>query len=146
MRAVAKRLRVDPMALYRHVDSKEALVRAIARRRFSGLEARPGVRGSWRTRLFDVCSRYLSVCEASPELVHALISSSDAAEETRQVFERLVGDATTPVRLSSADVRLLSEVLADFLHGFALAPGAGVEGLRDELELIFDGVEARARR
>lgn len=146
MRAVAKRLRVDPMALYRHVDSKEALVRAIARRRFSGLSSLPVVRGPWRARLFEVCSRYLSVCEAAPQLVQALIASSDAAEETRAQFERLVRDATEPLRLAAADVRLLSEVLADFLHGYALAPGAGTEGLRAELGLIFDGIESRARR
>lgn len=146
MRAVAKRLRVDPMALYRYVDSKEALLRAIARRRFSGLGSLPVIRGSWRARLFEVSARYLSVCEASPQLVQALIASSQAAEETRGEFERLVRDATAPLHLSSANVRLLSEVLADFLHGFALAPGAGTEGLCSELELIFDGIEARARR
>lgn len=146
MRAVAKHLRVDPMALYRHVGSKEALLRAIARRRFAGLEPLAIGRGSWRARLFEVCSRYLSVCEASPQLVQALIASSDAAEETRQAFEGLVHDATEPLRLTSANVRLLSEVLADFLHGYALAPGAGTEGLRSELQLIFDGIEARARR
>lgn len=146
MRAVAKRLRVDPMALYRHVDSREALLRAIARRRFAGLEALPVVRGSWRDRLFEVCARYLSVCEAAPELVHALIASSDAAEETRAGFERLVRAAVELLSLSPSNVRLLSEVLADFLHGYALAPGAGTDGLRTELELIFDGIESRARR
>lgn len=146
MRAVAKRLRVDPMALYRHVDSKEALVRAIASRRFSGLGSQPPVGGPWRARLFEVCARYLSVCEASPQLVQALIASSQAAEETREAFERLVRDATQPLHLSSTNGRLASEVLADFLHGFALAPGAETEGLRSELGLIFDGLEARARR
>ncbi len=146
MRAVAKRLRVDPMALYRHVDSKEALVRAIARRRFAGLQSLPVADGPWRVQLFELCSRYLSVCEASPQLVQVLIASSDAAEETRQDFERLVREATEPLRLTPANVRLLSEVLADFLHGFALAPGAGIKGLRVELDLIFDGVETRARR
>jgi AcrR family transcriptional regulator len=145
MRTVAKGLRVDPMALYRHVDSKEALVRAIAHRRFSGLKALPAARGPWRVRLTKVCVRYLAVCEASPELVLALIASPRAAEETRQDFEALVRSATARLEPSAPLVRLVSAVLADFLHGYALAPGAGHRALGAELHLIFDGLEARAR-
>lgn len=145
MRSVAKRLRVDPMALYRHVDSKEALVGAIARRRFSCLKTLPLARGSWRRRLIEVCARYLSVCEGSPELVQALVASSRAAEETRRDFEALVRNATVKLEPSGPIVRLVSAVLADFLHGYALAPGAGRRGLEHELHLIFDGLEARAR-
>ncbi len=145
MRSVARRLRVDPMALYRHVGSKEALVAAIASRRFACLETLPVVRGTWRSRLTEVCARYLSVCEASPELVQALVASSRAAERTRQDFEALVRDATLKLEPSPPTVRLVSAVLADFLHGYALAPGAGRRGLEAELSLIFDGLEARAR-
>src|SRR3954470_8344091 len=51
MRALARRLGIDPMALYHYFADKEALLGAAADRSFAALRPRMPRTGDWRARL-----------------------------------------------------------------------------------------------
>ena len=75
IRRLAERLGATPMALYNHVDSKRALLQAIAETVVSNVDYRP-VRGSWQN-VVAACFRTLrAACLAHPGAV-SLVESAE---------------------------------------------------------------------
>lgn len=150
MRAVASRLGVDPMALYRHVDSREALVAAIAAERCRALEGerlRFPPSATWQQRLDRVARVYLRCMNGAPELVRGLTASSDAAATVTRHWRAAVATAMTGSGASRALVRLVADTVADLVHGVALAADGGSErSLRRALTLVIAGIEAQGPR
>ncbi len=147
MRAVATRLAVDPMTLYRHVASREALVAAIAAERCRALDAdrlrlRHGV--SWQQRLQQVARVYLRCVGDAPELVRALTASNDAAQALADRWLAVIADVLAETRARRALVRQVAHTVADLVHGSALAAdGRDARALRRSMDLAIAGVEAR---
>lgn len=66
MRALGARLRVDPMAIYRHFRDKEALLDAMVDAALEGLAAPPADAGSAPERLRRMCVEFHACLEAHP--------------------------------------------------------------------------------
>ncbi len=147
MRAVATQLAVDPMTLYRHVASREALVAAIAAERCRALGAdrlrfRCGT--TWQQRLQRVARVYLHCVGGAPELVRALTASSEAATQLAERWLALVAGVLAETRASPALVRQVASTVADLVHGMALAAdGGNAHALRRSLNLVMPGIAAR---
>jgi len=147
MRAVATRLAVDPMTLYRHVSSREALVIAIAAERCRALDVdqlrfRRGT--TWQQRLKQVAGAYLRCIGGAPELVRALTASSDDARQIADRWLAIIAELLAETRARPALVRQVAHTVADLVHGSALAANGGeTSALRRSLNLLIPGIEAR---
>jgi len=146
MRALATALGVDPMALYRHFASRDAVVAALAERRVgAGLDAAMAKRGRWRTRLEVLALAYWRGVAGQPELVLALTARSEASAALAARWLDGVQGAFTGFSVPSRKRREVADALADLVHGAALAPinQTAERSVRRSIGLLLDGVEAR---
>src|SRR5262249_49992247 len=115
LRRVAARLGVTPMALYRHVDSKEALLDEVTERLYE-LLALPDVGTEWWDALAEIARSARSVLLAHPWAA-PLFARPLAGPHARALDEALQG-ALRGAGFSTADVRELHDQLSNML--FAL--------------------------
>lgn len=130
MRRLAQQLGVDPMAVYRYVWSKEQLGALVIAHRLARLTSGAGAKQSTShvaisRRITRLARAYLSLIADAPTLAAALIAdpvaAGPAAEQWLSLVARALGD--TPNRRAKTRAQLLAYTLADFVHGYALAPG-----------------------
>lgn len=117
MRALARRLGTDPMALYHYFPDKSALLAAAADRSFASLRPREQARASVRERIHTLARSYLRTVHRSRELLLFVTESGRASSSFDAFFFR----AIAPLRLSQRDASVCRDALADLLHGAALA-------------------------
>lgn len=146
MRRLAVRLGVDPMAVYRHVLSKEHLGALLIAQRLARLPLDAGGRRS--TSHLAICRRmtrlaraYLSLIGDAPTLAAALIAdpvaAGPAAEQWLSLVTRALGDT------GNRHATTLAHTLADFVHGYALAPSPRDDtAFRRSVVLIVTGALA----
>lgn len=146
MRRLAQRLGVDPMAVYRHVASKEHLGALLIAHRLGRLPLDAG--GRRATSHLAICRRmtrlaraYLSLISDAPTLAAALIADPVAAgpvaEQWLSLVTRALGDT------GNRHTKTLAHTLADFVHGYALAPAPRDDtAFRRSVVLIVTGALA----
>jgi len=140
MRALGKRLGINPMTAYHCFDNKEAVLNAAAAHHFRRFRPRLSQK-DLRGRLLALgvsCGRFL---QRSAALLQYLVTMEEAAVSPVEDFDRLFATALGAQRLSPG-VRLAARnALADLVHGFALAgPKVSLHRLREELELLVEGI------
>lgn len=122
MRGIAATLGVDPMALYHHVDGKQALLDAVLARTFRALDRLP----SRFARMPDPLDRlhalalcYLRCVAPVPQLTRQLARgpASPAHRQFDRAFEAALGCEVGPGSVQG----VARDLLVDFLHGAALA-------------------------
>lgn len=149
MRALARALEVDPMALYHYFEDRDALLAAAAARAYRGLDADAGTRGTWRERLRSLAVAYVELLATSGELLRYLTTHVAAASVPTELFAARFAQATSALALTPARRRAAHDVFVDFLHGFALAvPRMGLSPslrrrLHAELDVLLAGIAAR---
>lgn len=148
MRALARRLGADPMALYHYFPSKDALLAdaaawAYAEMRLPTAQPDDDVRG----RLLALARAYVRFLERAGELARFVAAHPAIAESAGGRLDAAFDDAIAPLGLDDATRRAALGAFVDLLHGYALAGGRAPDRhLRAELELLFLGIEARAQR
>ncbi|WP_234977427.1 TetR/AcrR family transcriptional regulator [Ferrimonas marina] len=145
LRALAAELNVDPMALYHYFANKAALLEAVT---VSLLEAiyQPNPEGQWQAEVRQLCHSYLELLSRYPGLLETMLKMS--TDGPAQVFIARLEQALTPLALAKVEFEPLRDLLADYLHGVALAmqcnPGGIPVGCVDApLDLIFRGLTSR---
>jgi AcrR family transcriptional regulator len=138
MRALARRLRIDPMAVYHYFADKDALLGAAAERSFTALRPRMPATRDWRARLRALARAYLRTLHRSREL---LLFVTEAGRVSAPFDEHFFA-AIAPLRLSARDQRTCRDALVDLLHGASLS-GAGHDPT-PQLEVLFLGMRALA--
>jgi AcrR family transcriptional regulator len=152
IRAVARELGVDAMALYHHVADKDELLRAAAALAYGRLDARAGTTGDWRHRLETLALAYLELLGRSGELLRYLTAGNAATREAQVRFAARFATAIAPLRLPARHARPCHDAYVDFLHGFSLGVTGGRVSpalrrqLRGELAVLMLGMQALARR
>jgi AcrR family transcriptional regulator len=148
MRALARRLGVDPMALYHYFPDKHALLRAAAAELYATLPpVRP--RGSWQHQLVALAESYLVLLARAGELLRYLSTGGAAATEPTRIVQEGFRAATAPLALRPARARAAHDAFVDFVHGFSLGvPRTGMTPalrrmLRAELAILLAGIAAR---
>lgn len=156
MRAVASELRVDPMALYNHVDGKTGLEAVVASHLLAGL-ALPDAAAPWRTRLIDVALRYRQMAIRHPAAFEILFDHETelpAEQPLIVAIERALADGGVAAGRIAAARRLLVNTIA--LYALEDATGWPVAEAMDEaareaqflfaLEVVMDGLANPALR
>lgn len=151
MRALARQLRVDPMALYHYFPDKHALLRAAAAELYATLPP-ARTRGTWQQQLLALAESYLALLARAGELLRYLSAGGEAAAEPTRVVQERFRAVTASLALPPARARAAHDVFVDFVHGFSLGvPRTGMTPalrrmLRAELGILVAGIAARGQR
>ena len=117
MRAVADRVGVSVMALYRHVPTKEALLDELVGRLLAEIEpAAPDT--PWQQRLRDLAGQVYALAGRYPTVVPLLLTRAYSAPPAVRVVtgtSALLRDAG----VAESDVPRLERMVATFLLGYA---------------------------
>lgn len=138
MRALARRLGTDPMALYHYYADKEALLAAAGERSFTSLRPRMPATGDWRARLRALSRAYLRTLHRSREL---LLYVTDAGRVSAPFDEHFFA-AIAPLALSERNRLVCRDALVDLLHGISLAGTS--HDPSPQLDVLFLGMRALA--
>ncbi len=141
MRRLGAELGVDPMAIYRHLPGKGALLEAMVALAFSELRVEGGPADGWQEQVRAFARAYRAVAQAHPNLVLYLVADSAAATQAALLVNEALYGALAGAGLPARLVLLAGDLVIDFLNGFALgeregplgAPGER-RGLRDMLD------------
>lgn len=141
MRAVASELRVDPMALYNHVDGKTGLEAAVASHLLAGLVL-PDEAAPWRARLTDLALRYRQMAIRHPAAFEVLFDHETELAAERPLIvtiERGLADGGVAVARIAAARRLFVNTMA--LYALEDATGwpvtEAIDGPAREAQFVF---------
>lgn len=118
IRKLALNLDVDAMAIYHYFKNKDALLEAITTSLVEEIY-RPNNEKEWKQELESLCVSYLELLQRYSGLLETLLSmtSFGPAEVFTDRFNRIVAPLALTPPLQTTALHLL----ADYLHGFALA-------------------------
>jgi AcrR family transcriptional regulator len=146
MRALADRVGVTPMALYRHVKDKSALLDGMVGRLLTALlPADPAEHVTWDARLRALAHAARKVTQQHPWAAHLLFSRPAVTPDGLRAVE-IIYTALIEAGVSEPQVPRLERMISTFVIGFAASeasgrftPGAGDprsrRGQLDESEL-----------
>jgi AcrR family transcriptional regulator len=139
MHAVARRLQVTPMALYRHVDSKAALLDGVAEALLTEFP-RPARELPWDGQLTALADGIRATARRHPGLFPLLLSrpaATPAALDARDAVYAALRAAGVPEPQLARTERLLSTAVL----GFAASEAAGRFRRHDQAEIDADFAE-----
>lgn len=123
MHAVAQRLAVTPMALYRHVDGKQALLDGLVERLLTSFPL-PPADAPWPARLTAVAEAVRSTAKRHPAVFPLLLTRpavTPAARTARDSVQAALREAGLPADAAARAERLVSTAVL----GFAASEAAG---------------------
>lgn len=135
MRGLAEALGVDPMAIYRHLPGKAAILGGLVELVFAELPA-PPEHGDWRARVRAAAGAYIERAAAHPNLVLHMIVDPDVAAPVGLAVGEALFAALGEAGLAPAQVVRAADLIVDYLNGYALAARSGrvgQPGERDEI-------------
>lgn len=122
LHAVARRLGVTAMALYRHLDGKEALLDGLVERLLTAVPV--PAHGSWEQRLVAMAGAIREVARRHPAAFPLLLSRpavTPAAQRTRTAVVAALRESGLPEAAAVQTERLLSSAVL----GFASSEASG---------------------
>lgn len=123
MRAVAERLGVTPMALYRHVGDKQGLLDGLVERLLADQPV-PDPELPWRDRLRQHGAAIRATARRHPDVFGLLLArraATPGARRTRDSVYQALRDGGVP----EADVPRVERLLSTFVLGFAASEAGG---------------------
>lgn len=150
MRRLGARLGVDPMAIYHHVDDKQALLALVLARVLSEMPV-PDRSQPWAVQVRDWAIAYWELASRHREVVGAALADPRIARGALRATEPLTG-ALAESGLLPASIEAAAFLVVDVVHGSALS-AAAVERSVDArawfeqgLEIVIAGIRASADR
>lgn len=125
IRRLATALQVDPMAIYHYFANKGALLEALIRSQVESI-CQPTGHLTWQGQLDELAMSYLGLLQANAGLLETMLSMDSTGPA--QVFSQRYGKIVAPLQLDPSIEKSSLDLLADYLHGFALAIRANPEG------------------
>ncbi|WP_034272120.1 TetR/AcrR family transcriptional regulator [Actinospica robiniae] len=152
MRAVAARLEVTPMALYRHVGDKQGLLDGLVERLMAEIAVPEADQSTdWRTALRAMAENVRAIARRYPDLFMLLFQRravTEGAQGPRQAVFRALRSAGVPEH----ELDSLERMLSTLVYGFAASEAGGrFAGLNIEAEFAYGAarieqlIEAAAR-
>ena len=123
MRAVAQRLGVTPMALYRHVGDKEALLDGLVERLLTEVDV-PGPEQAPVDRLLASAASLRAVARRHPEAFGLLLARRAATPGALDARDAVLA-ALVEAGVARDDVGRLERILSTFVIGFAASEASG---------------------
>ena len=134
MHAVAQRLSVTPMALYRHVDGKQALLDGLVERLLTSYPL-PRADAPWRGRLTATAEAVRATAKRHPAVFPLLLTRpavTPAARVVRDCVQAALREAGLPADEATRAERLVSTAIL----GFAASEAAG--RFRQHAQAVID--------
>src|SRR5262245_54171418 len=122
LRMVGAELGADPTAIYRHFESKEALVTAMANRLFGEI-ARREIPGDWRQRLAGLLRASRALYRTNPTLVDVLANQPEESDSVLALNEMIV-ECLAEAGLDHAQIGMFHQVMGSYVIGSALLDAA----------------------
>jgi AcrR family transcriptional regulator len=122
MRTVADHVGVTPMALYRHFNSKRALLDAMVERLITSLPERAA--GTWDERLTALAHAYRGVAQRHPWSAQLLFSRPAVTPDAVRVTEFIYA-AIREAGVPEAQVGRLERLVTTFVIGYAASEVLG---------------------
>ena len=138
MHAVAKRLGVTPMALYRHVDDKNALLDGLVERLLSEQPLPHG--GRWDERLVALAAGIRQTARQHPA-VFPLLLTRPAVTPAARAARDAVQSALREGGLPETEVARAERLLSTAILGFAASEAAGRFRQHDQSVIDADFAE-----
>jgi len=123
LRAVARRLQVTPMALYRHVGDKQGLLDGLVERLLDELPV-PDTSMPWTERLQALLAAMRTLARRHPDAFFILLrrpATTPAALRRRDAVYSALADAGVP----STSIPRAERLLSTFVLGFAASEAGG---------------------
>lgn len=139
MHAVARRLNVTAMALYRHMDGKDALLDGLVERLLSAIPAQQA-RQPGEQWLTAVASGIREVARRHPAVFPLLLTRPAATPAARRVRDGVVA-ALQETGLTQAAARRAERLLSTAVLGFAASEAAGRFRQHDQAVIDQDFAE-----
>ena len=134
MRAVAERLEVTPMALYRYVGGKQELLDGLVERLLLEWPL-PQSGQPWRAQLTEMAASMRATARRHPQVFPLLLQRSVATAGAKRVREAIY-EALREAGVDSDSIPRIERVLSTFIIGFAASEAAGRFSVgRRELDL-----------
>jgi AcrR family transcriptional regulator len=123
MHAVAQRLNVTPMALYRHMDGKQALLDGLVERLLTGHPSVPAD-APWADRLSATAEAIRATARRHPAVFPLLLTRPAVTPAARAVRDSVVL-ALREAGLAEADAARAERLISTAVLGFAASEAAG---------------------
>ena len=139
MRALARELKVDPMALYYHVPDKETLMVLLGGRILETMVRRLPRKGDPLAKIQAFALAYAKVCARYPALMQVWASDPGIGAEVAVPATEYLYSELLRAGASREMVVMSADLIVDFLHGRAMAAGRKKDPHRIALRTELDG-------
>ncbi len=124
MRRLATALAVDPMAIYRHLPDKAAVIAGVVEMVFGEFVV-PTIAGStWQDDVRAFAAAYRARVQSHPTLTVYLITHTDAAAPAALAAGEFLYATLARTNLSPIQIVRVADVIVDYLNGLALGESA----------------------
>ncbi|MBM7341764.1 TetR/AcrR family transcriptional regulator [Pantoea coffeiphila] len=133
IRALATRLNVDPMAIYHYFENKNSLLEALTTSLVVGIYL-PQARSDWQNELKHLCESYIEILREYSGLLETMLSMT--SHGPAQIFTERYKIIVSPLALPKQTEKDGLDLLADYLHGFALSISCNPDESRIKTEMM----------
>jgi hypothetical protein len=124
IRKLAAALNVDPMAIYYYFSNKNELLEAVTVSLIKEIYLPLGT-DNWQEELKSLCKSYLKLLMDYPGLLEIMLTMD--SEGPANIFIQRFHIALVPLKIDKTILKNALDLLADYLHGFALAMNCNPE-------------------
>jgi len=141
IRALAREMNIDAMAVYYYFSNKTDLLEALTISLIKEIYL-PSGSENWRDELTKICRSYVKLLEENRGLLEIFLSMS--VEGPAEVFIQRVNLALSGLDIDQQKMISIIDLLVDYLHGFAYSMNCNssselitLDMLEPSLNLIF---------
>src|SRR3954464_2885548 len=138
MRRLAATLGVDPMAIYRHLPDKAALIDGIVALVFGDFQTPTPDDVDWRANVRAFAAAYRALAQAHPNLILYLITHVDASAPAVLAVGEFLAFVLRQAGLAPLQVVTALNLIVDYLNGFVLGESSGRMGKPGEYAGLYN--------
>lgn len=142
MRRLASVLGVDPMAIYRHVPDKAAVINGMVEMVFGEFQVPTVVSSDWRDKVRAFAAAYRAVTHAHPHLVVYIVTHIEASGPAVLAVGEYLVAALGETGLPPIKIVTALNLIVDFLNGFVLGESTGMMGQAGEYRDLYALLES----
>jgi AcrR family transcriptional regulator len=137
MRRLATVLGVDPMAIYRHLPDKAAMIAGMVEIVFGEFQV-PMVEGAeWRAKVRAFANAYRALAQSHPNLIGYLVTHIEASAPAVLAVGEFLAATLRQAGLAPLQVVTASNLIIDYLNGYVLGESSGRLGQPGEYDEFY---------
>lgn len=144
MRRLAASLGVDPMSIYHHIPSRDALLSGVVARVLREHVPADDPQASWRERVHEWARQYRALAMAHPNLVLPLVEDTAAASRLAPPTLEPLYAALAAGGMRPPETVDIADTLVDYVHGFVIAESAQMDAPAFDRGRMLDDLDEPA--